>query len=736
MSFSSRPKSLGNYQLLSRIAKGGMAEIYLARPFSSPGYDSLVVIKRILPHLAEEQQFVKMFMEEARLAALLDHPNVVRIFEVGHHAGEYFIVMEYVRGPGVGLINRRARDSNTPLPYAVAAEMVAQACDGLHAAHELRDESNVLLGVVHRDVSPHNLIVNEQGVVKLLDFGIAKASDSDVKTRTGSIKGKFPYMSPEQCRGDALDRRTDIFSLGIVFFELVAARRLYQRSTELMTLKAITEEPVPDPRDFNPYLPAEIADVIMGAMQKRREARYRTAREMGQAVRAALSALGRPTSPETLAEYVAYECDDLRGGGAAGAALAGESHFDLEVTELEPPSHQSDSVPMGLHHIEAAAREVESGASMARLAATVSDDQMSVPSVQTSEPTSLHKMTAMSSGRVQRPPSKRKRVRLSVILAVLAILGGAGAGVAYRMLATRRPAGPAVKLALTPAFPAKVMRAEMKAFLRYLERRLDRRVELVVPKDYELLRTRLLGSDIDFAIISPLPFLRVREVEPRIRVLATLTYEGARTYQGLIVRREDSPVRSLADLRGTRFCYVDKGSTSGYLLPRLYLKRQRLDPDRLFSSIRFSGRHTRVMKDIIDGRCDAGAIYSGAKNNASRLGIPSARLQALAITGQIPNDVLCAAPETPKKLVAEMRRAFLDFEPQRDLGRPTLGLDVYRITRFVEPHIDDFQAVAEAARDQGLLRPETPKDKKALKGVPTATPLDGGSATPLDAAAR
>jgi serine/threonine protein kinase len=202
---------LGKYEIVARLTTGGMAEIFLARQSAVGAFSRLVVVKSILPHLAEEPRFVEMFIEEARLASQINHPNVVHIFDVDQHQQTFYIAMEYIDGLSVGSICRRARKQGQLPPIPIAAEIVAQACDGLHAAHELRDGKGQLLGLVHRDISPHNLMIAKTGVVKLVDFGIAKAKTTAIKTRTGDLKGKYPYMSPEQALSEPLDRRADIF---------------------------------------------------------------------------------------------------------------------------------------------------------------------------------------------------------------------------------------------------------------------------------------------------------------------------------------------------------------------------------------------------------------------------------------------------------------------------------------------------------------------------------------------
>jgi len=670
---SDRPKRLGKYQLLARIAKGGMAEIYLARQRGMVGFARLVVIKRILPHLAEEPEFVRMFMEEARLAALINHPNVVQIHDVGQWEGSYFIAMEHINGLSLGVIARRVRDHKQPLPFGVAGEIVAQACDGLHAAHELKDETGHQLNLVHRDISPHNLMVSREGQVKLVDFGIAKAKDSSIKTRTGKIKGKYPYMSPEQCRGDPLDRRTDIFSLGTVLYELLTGKRLFQRNTELMILKAITEEPIPDLRQTNPAIPEPISQIVLHAMERQADDRHATSAAMGRALREALRSLGAQTSAEQLAAHLGQDYGDLL--GARAEALE-------QVLALRPSDPDAGPPTVDGFDEASGSRSAPTGNTM---------------------PESRRRTLSVS------PVARRRRfLRLAVPIAIVVALA-AGASLVYRHLQNRRPSGPALHFGLPPSYPARVGQRELQPFLRYLERQLRRRVELVVPSSYHDLRSKLHTGELDFANLPALQFVLARHEDHNLEVLVTQTYEKARRYVSYLVVQGDSSISKLKDLKGKRFCYVDPESTSGYLLPRHFLKQKGLDPDRLFSTTRFSGNHLKVLKEVIAGRCDAGAVYSGALLSAQSHGVASSRLRMLAVTGQIPYDVICASPRLAPSLVKRLRRALLRMKPQRDLGRKLVG-QTFRIDGFVEPKLDEFDAVEQAARSAGMISStENPK---------------------------
>lgn len=291
----------GQYTLSRRIARGGMAEVFLARQSGPEGFDRYVAIKRILPHLADTSNFVSMFLDEARLAARLSHPNIVHIYEFGKVAEHFFIAMEYVGGVHAGvLIKQGAQD---PVPFEIAARIGADACAGLHYAHQLTDVEGNPLRVVHRDVSPQNLMVSPDGVVKLVDFGIAKARSHMEKTRPGVVKGKYAYMSPEQTRGKKLDGRSDVFSLAVVLWELIAGRIAIDRSDPVALMKTIRDGKFPDIRTVRPDTPPALVDALAGAMRVNIKERS-TAYELGSRLEEFLKASPRMATSMQVAEYI------------------------------------------------------------------------------------------------------------------------------------------------------------------------------------------------------------------------------------------------------------------------------------------------------------------------------------------------------------------------------------------------------------------------------------------------
>jgi serine/threonine protein kinase len=272
----------GKYELLTRLAQGGMAELHLARATSLQGFEKILVLKRILPALAKNRDFVKMFLDEARIAATLNHANIVQIYDVGVVDGSYFIAMEYLHGEDLRSLSRQLhetkKDGRPPLELGVT--IIQAVCAGLHYAHEKTGNDGKPLNIVHRDVTPQNIVVTFDGAVKLVDFGIAKAENRLGETRAGGLKGKIPYMSPEQCTGEELDHRSDVFSLGINLFEITTGRHLFPQQNEFEVLKLVVEGTIPSPRQFVKDYPSELEAILRRSLAKRREDRFQSTREM------------------------------------------------------------------------------------------------------------------------------------------------------------------------------------------------------------------------------------------------------------------------------------------------------------------------------------------------------------------------------------------------------------------------------------------------------------------------
>ncbi|MEZ4298964.1 MAG: serine/threonine-protein kinase [Polyangiaceae bacterium] len=275
------PRQFGKYTLLRKLAAGGMAEIFLALHRSMAGFEKLVVIKRILPSMNSDRAFIDMLLHEARIAATLSHPNIVQIFDVGQVDGTFFIAMEHIHGEDIRSIVRGMRRkgvAEVPLEHALAIAL--GVCAGLAYAHDKRDLDGRVLGIVHRDISPQNIVVTFTGDVKIVDFGIAKSEQVEEDVSGGQLKGKVPYMSPEQAAGKALDLRSDIFAVGVVLFELTTNKRLFKGDSEHETLRLIIDSEYPLPSMIRPTYPRALERIVMKALAKRVEDRYQTAREM------------------------------------------------------------------------------------------------------------------------------------------------------------------------------------------------------------------------------------------------------------------------------------------------------------------------------------------------------------------------------------------------------------------------------------------------------------------------
>ncbi len=296
----------GRYRIIKPLAQGGMAEVYLARQEGAGGFTKTVVIKRILPQLASNEALVTMFLDEARIAANLTHPNVVQIFDFGELDGSYYLAMEFLAGEDLNTIRAAARKREKFVPAAVAVKVISDACDGLHHAHTASDDEGSPLNIVHRDISPSNIFVTYQGIVKVLDFGIAKAEGRALQTETGVLKGKYPYMSPEQISAAPLDARSDVFSLGAVLFELLTHHRVFKRENALAMLKALLEEPVPPLRQFRPDLPESLETAAAKALSRNKDERFGSAQEMRAALSNVLQEIGATNVADEVGPYV---CD-------------------------------------------------------------------------------------------------------------------------------------------------------------------------------------------------------------------------------------------------------------------------------------------------------------------------------------------------------------------------------------------------------------------------------------------
>jgi serine/threonine-protein kinase len=277
-------KQIGRYAIFQEIAAGGMATVHLARLAGPAGFSRVVAAKCLHPHLLLDAEFKRMFIEEARLAARIRHPNVVPTLDVVVQPNDLFLVMEYVQGEALSFLRKAAKQQKEAIPAAICAAIMVNVLQGLHAAHECKDEQGEVLGIVHRDVSPQNVLVGVDGVARVLDFGVAKAMQARQDTKPGTVKGKSAYMAPEQIRSEPLTRRADIFAASVVFWEILTTKRLFGGATEEERIYKVLNAKFPPPSVLAPGLPAGLDDVVMKGLRSNPDERYQTALEMAEAL--------------------------------------------------------------------------------------------------------------------------------------------------------------------------------------------------------------------------------------------------------------------------------------------------------------------------------------------------------------------------------------------------------------------------------------------------------------------
>ncbi len=410
---------LGKYQLIRKLAAGGMAEVFLAKAAGPMGFEKTLVLKRILPHLASEPSFVEMFLSEAKLVAQLNHPNIVQIFDFGEADGDYFLAMEYIDGPNVRELIKRTRLIELPLPMALCARIIASACEGLAFAHEFRDPTTgEFLGIIHRDISPDNILLSSQGAVKVVDFGIAKVSGQSQHTQPGIVKGKISYMAPEQLRARPLDRRADVYALGIVLYELLTGRRPFDKTTDVGMMQSIINGQRVPAAMLRPELPASLLQILDRAIAKEREDRYPDCRAFQADLERFILSTGEPMG----AYQIARMTTQLVAQGGGGVMLTPPSG-PIPPAVLESASRQKtaiESAPAG-GRPPSDDEEPDQGATEPTTPANLDAATESMPVTQALPPPT---------------PPGRARVIIPVALLGAALLGGAYA------LAVRTPSPP------------------------------------------------------------------------------------------------------------------------------------------------------------------------------------------------------------------------------------------------------------------------------------------------------
>jgi len=335
----------GPYELLERVAVGGMAEVFRAKRSGVEGFEKIVAVKRILPHLSDNKEFVDMFIDEAKMVAGLTHPNIVQIFDLGKIEKSYYIAMEYVHGKDLRTILRCARERGLRLPLDLSVLIVSRVCAALEYAHRARDDQGRAMRIVHRDISPQNILISFEGDVKLTDFGIAKAATKASITDAGALRGKLLYMSPEQAWGKPMDRRSDVFSLGILFYEMVTDQKPFLGTSEMSILETVRECRISPPSSFNPRLPETIEKVIMKALERDPDDRYQDAAEMARDLERVLRERQPPT-PVELARYMEILFEQAALGAAQDDAQRHEPperglEIELDTGPQIPPTEKT-----------------------------------------------------------------------------------------------------------------------------------------------------------------------------------------------------------------------------------------------------------------------------------------------------------------------------------------------------------------------------------------------------------
>jgi serine/threonine protein kinase len=350
-------ETLGRYALLKAIDLGGMAEVFLARQTGIGGFAKMVVVKRILPTMARDATFVSMFLDEARLAARISHPNVVQVLDVGQASNHYYIAMEYVRGINLNRLLRACRASGTRLPLGIALRIVADICAGLDAAHRSHDEAGRPTPIIHRDVSPHNVLLSFDGQVKLSDFGIAKAAD-DNRDRTPAqlVRGKATYIAPEVIGGSPADARADLFATGVVMYQCLTSLNPFQRPSEAATVEAILREPLKSPSQLREDLPAAVDAICMRALERDREQRYPSAVELKTDLEAVMARSGPGSSSADLAAWLTQ----LASRPELNPHLGRDLEFsppDLDLHDADEPASTRSTVALSVERASRATRK-------------------------------------------------------------------------------------------------------------------------------------------------------------------------------------------------------------------------------------------------------------------------------------------------------------------------------------------------------------------------------------------
>jgi len=654
---SSIPQRIGRYNILERLAVGGMAQVYLGFETGDTGLQRVVVVKQILPQLQADENFVQMFVQEARLAARIYHPNVVEIHELGESEGQPFIAMEYVGGIALNQLNRALVETETTMPVGVAVGILLQACAGAHAAHELTDHAGQPAMLVHRDLTPHNLMITERGHIKVLDFGVAKATTNQEKTQTGLLKGKLPYMSPEQLWQADLDRRSDVFTLGVVLWELLLGRKLYARDSDIATVNAVLNEGLASLGSVR----SDVSDAIQGtalqALSKKPEDRFDTADAFRKALGQAARDSQLDTSDDSIGEFVASVLgDSLTQRRNQITHQVERSIATIDAAPPFPPLPGQGSAP---------GRRSKPGAFTGLLVGSILTGVVGFVG-----------LAALLWGDVLRPGHE-----------VIDVVEGPIAGEPMEIL-------------LAPTLSAETLGSELEPLRGYLERMLRVPVQIPVAQTYGEAADRLIKGEVPFASLPPNLFVQASASNTQVQMVAVKIHGQSWGSDAIILASEESGIETIGDTRGRSICYTDPKSTTSFILPRAALRAAGIDPDRELDQAHVSGNHVQLLRDLGAGKCAFAGTFLDNFMNARSKGVNTAQLRLIAKTGRTPHDAICAGPAATQEQIDQLREALLSFDPQRDAGVPELG-QMERLTGFgiVEDAKYDVLRAALAAED-------------------------------------
>jgi len=440
------------YRVVEKIAAGGMAEVFRAESAGVEGFKKTVAIKRVLSHLSEKKQFIGMFLDEARLSAHLTHSNCVQVFDIGMGDNTYFIVMEYVDGSDLKTLIEYTKSAGRPFSLEEACLICVKICEGLSYAHNARDGRGQPLNLVHRDMSPPNVLITRYGEIKIVDFGLAKANSQLERSEPGIIKGKFGYLSPEAAYGQVVDSRTDIFAVGIILWEILAGRRLFLGETDFATVQQVQAAVIPSIRDFNRACPESLERVLQKALAREPSERYQTAAELGRDLNGVMFAGGRPVSSFDIAALVESHCthrERQRSGkqrdrGAIIGSMIEEALFEFtSIDKSQENSSLSPAQPLSLRlgnfeNVQDWANDISDLGVMSEPAPPEPEIAPQIGNLAALEDSEIEASKPPSSRRSRVAeaalftPASSKKQRLLLILGVALLVVGASA-LAYRL---------------------------------------------------------------------------------------------------------------------------------------------------------------------------------------------------------------------------------------------------------------------------------------------------------------